>query len=123
MPSFQTFVLVVAIITLILVLILIGYTLQASTASHWPPLVGDCPDYWVDMSNNGKMCANVQNLGSCTSPSSGQKYYTMDFSQGSFLGGEGRCAKYKWAKNCGVEWDGITAGVSNPCAAQEIKTS
>ncbi len=118
MPAFQTIVLVVAIIILILILVLIGYALKTSKAAQWPPLIGDCPDYWIDMSGNGAMCTNVQNLGNghCTS-SDWDNYYTMDFTNASFLGGNGRCAKYQWAKDCGVEWDGITSGVPNPCDA------
>jgi len=119
MPTFQTIVLVIAIVILILVLVLIGFALNKASMSNWPPLIGECPDYWTDMSGNGSMCANVMNLGNeqCVTPANGKDYFTMDFTNSSFLGGNGMCAKYQWARNCGVEWDGITSGVSNPCDA------
>jgi hypothetical protein len=118
MPSFQKFVLFLAIIILIIVLVLIGYSLQKASTSIWPPLVGECPDFWVDLSGNGSQCTNVKNLGNGTcKPSGSQKYLTMDFTKPIFSGGNSLCAKYQWATNCGVTWDGITYGVSNPCDA------
>ena len=40
----------------------------------------------------------------------------MNFDQAPFNGTDGNCAKFKWANKCGLTWDGITYGVSNPCA-------
>jgi len=118
MQAFQKIVLFSAIIILIIVLVLIGYALRKSSSSVWPPLIGDCPDFWVDLSGNGAQCTNVQNLGNGTcKPLASQKYLTMDFTQPIFNGGNALCAKYQWATNCGVTWDGITYGVSNPCDA------
>jgi len=99
-------------------LVLIGYTLKKGTASVWPPIIGDCPDYWVDMSGNGAQCVNVKDLGNGNcKPGGSDKHLTMDFTQPAFTGGNGLCAKYTWANACGVTWDGITYGVSNPCDA------
>lgn len=118
MQTFQKVVLFAAIIILILVLVFIGYALHKARASVWPPLIGDCPDYWVDMSGNGAMCTNVKNLGNGTcKPSGSDTFLKMDFTQPAFSGGNGLCAKYTWANNCGVSWDGITYGVTNPCDA------
>jgi hypothetical protein len=39
----------------------------------------------------------------------------MNFNQSPFNTSNGTCAKYTWATNCGVTWDGITSGVPNPC--------
>lgn len=98
MQTFQKIVLFTAIVILILILVFIGYALQKSKASVWPPLIGDCPDYWVDMSGNGSMCTNVKNLGNGNCPPSGSnKYQVVDFSQPAFTGGNGSCAKYTWA--------------------------
>lgn len=118
MQTFQKVVLFLAIIILILVLIFIGFSLHKARSAEWPPIIGDCPDYWVDMSGNGSHCVNVKDLGNgkCK-PSGSQKHLTMDFSSAAFKGGNGLCAKYTWAQNCGVTWDGITYGVNNPCDA------
>ena len=47
-------------------------------------------------------CKNVKGLGTgvCTDPA--------NFSAKKYQGIAGRKAKCKWAKGCGVEWDGIT---------------
>lgn len=113
--NFQKLVLTIAIVVLIIILIIIGSTLsKASTEEEWPPVVGDCPDYWVDMSGNGEACFNSHNLGTCNVPSDGEKN-TMNFNQAPFTDENGNCAKYTWAKKCRVTWDGITSGVQNPC--------
>ena len=118
MQTFQKVVLFAAIIILILVLVFIGYALHKARASVWPPLIGDCPDYWVDMSGNGAMCTNVKNLGTC--PSGGKSNLIMDFNVAPYNGANSSCAKYTWAKNCGISWDGITYGVDNPCANPSV---
>lgn len=113
--SFQTIVLTSAVVILIILLVVIGITLSnASTDTYWPPIVGDCPDYWVDMSGNGGACLNSHSLGRCNIPREGEEI-TMNFNQSPFTGSNGTCAKYNWATACQVTWDGITSGVSNPC--------
>ena len=115
MNSFQKIVLIVAIITLIVTLIFIGVTLSYAKNDQWPPMVPDCPDYWmIDGSGNNSKCINVKNLGTCP-PQSGEKHLTMDFNTPLYTGSNGTCAKYTWAKKCGITWDGITYGVGNPC--------
>jgi hypothetical protein len=113
--NFQKIVLTIAIIILIVMLVVIGITLSKSSSSEvWPPIVGQCPDYWVDLSGNGEACLNSHNLGKCNLPTPDNKS-TMNFNQAPFIGDSGTCAKYKWATNCQVTWDGITSGVKNPC--------
>jgi hypothetical protein len=121
MEGFQKSVLVIAIITLILTLVLIGLALNsAKNNMSWPPLVGSCPDYWVDLSGNGAACFNPKKLGHCNIPTSASEKNTMDFSGSIFTGDDGLCNKKKWATNCSdpnnpVTWDGITYGVVDPC--------
>lgn len=113
--TFQKLVLTIAIVVLIIILIIIGSTLSKSSAEEeWPPIVGDCPDYWVDMSGNGEACFNRHNLGICNVSNDGENG-TMNFNQSPFTDENGHCAKYNWAKKCRVTWDGITSGVQNPC--------
>lgn len=113
--NFQKTIAVIALILLILLLVWIGASLtKSSSSTSWPPIVGDCPDYWLDMSGSGQSCFNSKRLGTCNLPSKGNPN-TMNFSVNPFSSSNGECAKYKWAKACGVTWDGITSGVSNPC--------
>ena len=120
---FQKIVLTIAIILLLVILVVIGLVLsKASVQENWPPIVGECPDYWVDMTGNGEACFNRHNLGRCNVPSV-QNKNTMNFNQSPFTGDNGTCAKYNWAKNCQVTWDGITSGVSNPCDTSNTDTS
>ena len=114
--NFQKIVLTIAIILLIISLVVIGYGLStAKQEAVWPPMTGDCPDYWVDMSGNGAKCVNTHSLGTCNIPTKGEDN-SMDFSGPEFSGSNGLCAKYTWAKNCDVTWDGINSGTSNPCS-------
>jgi hypothetical protein len=115
MEAFQKIILFGAIIILIIALVFIGVSLSHAKDQQWPPMTPECPDYWVmDGSGNNASCINVKNLGTCPAQS-GQKHLTMDFNGSAFTGSNEMCAKYTWAKNCGVSWDGITYGVNNPC--------
>ena len=119
MANFQGIVLIITVILLIIAIILIAIVLMNSKASaQWPPLIGDCPDYWVDMSGNGAKCINMHDLGSCPKHS-GEKHLTMDFTVDPYIGSNGLCSKYQWAQGCGVTWDGISYGYGavNPCDA------
>jgi hypothetical protein len=115
MDTFQKIVLFSAIIILIITLIFIGTTLSYSKDQEWPPMVPECPDYWmIDGSGNNATCINIKDLGTCP-PESGNKHQKMNFNSAAFTGSNEMCAKYTWAKKCGVSWDGITYGVNNPC--------
>jgi hypothetical protein len=115
MATFQKIILVIAIVILILALVVIGIALSYSKAQIWPPMVPACPDYWsIDGSGNNATCINVKDLGTCP-PNSGSAHLTMNFNNPPYTGSQGNCSKYTWATNCGVTWDGITYGVSNPC--------
>ena len=113
--SFQKVVLTAATVLLIVILVVIGVSLsKASVEENWPPVVGECPDYWVDLSGNGEACFNSHSLGRCNIPKEGNKN-TMNFNQSPFTGENGVCSKYNWATACKITWDGITSGIKNPC--------
>lgn len=113
--NFQKIILTTSTIVLIVILIFIGLSLSKSSKTElWPPIVGECPDYWTDMSGNGEACFNRHNLGKCNIPSKDNQN-TMNFNQYPFIGSNGMCSKYKWATACNITWDGITSGVKNPC--------
>jgi hypothetical protein len=104
MSTFQTTVMSIAIVLLILCLIFIGISLYRNKYNKdFPPILANCPDYWIDESetNNGSKCVNKQNLGNL------QCDKTMDFSGSMWSGDAGLCAKSKWAKSCDLTWDGI----------------
>ena len=119
--NFQSIVLTIAILLLIVTLIFIGIALSKSKYTNvWPPITGDCPDYWVDLSGNGEACYNNKNLGAqnCSQSTYNSSYKdkkVMDFTTPAFSGDNGTCTKATWANKCGISWDGITYGVSNPC--------
>jgi len=82
-----------------------GYALyNKKEEDKFPPVQSECPDYWkVQRGGDGvPMCVNMQGLGSKNC----QK--EMDFSKFPFIGSNGSCNKQKWARKCGVSWDGIT---------------
>jgi len=79
----------------------------------YPPIVADCPDYWLNEPEDNKsssnvdvdkkqLCYNVKNLGNASCNK------TMDFTTSYWQGSEGKCHKSKWAKDCDLTWDGIT---------------
>lgn len=62
MATFQSIVLIIAIVLLIICLIIIGVSLANSKKNQvWPPMIGQCPDYWIDLSGNPQ-CLNVCKL-------------------------------------------------------------
>jgi hypothetical protein len=118
--NFQKILLFLATLILIIVLVTIGVMLSKTKNAEvkWPPVIGQCPDYWIDEKSNGEACFNAKHLGKCNIPTE-ENDATMNFNQSPFTGVNGICNKFKWAKSCGVTWDGITSGVSNPCNKEE----
>jgi hypothetical protein len=106
MADFKKQVIGTAIGLLIFAILVISLLLyNGSSKDTWPPVVSECPDYWidkVDKDGNSKKCFNIHNLGK----SSCEK--TMDFSTNPWSGSTGDCRKYKWSKSCRLTWDGIT---------------
>tara|TARA_B110000305_G_scaffold61519_1_gene68253 strand:- start:303 stop:656 length:354 start_codon:yes stop_codon:yes gene_type:complete len=106
MTKFQRSVIGIASSILIITLVLVGITLYHSKKNQdWPPVVSDCPDYWITRDSNdedGAVCYNANNLGSA---SCNKK---MDFSKQAWQGSTGTCRKSQWAKKCKLTWDGIT---------------
>jgi energy-coupling factor transporter transmembrane protein EcfT len=113
--AFQKIVAMIAIIILAINLVFIAIALENSKNENWPPIVASCPDYWLsDGSGNNLTCTNIRDLGTCQ-PQGGDRHLTMKFNSPPFTGANGTCAKYTWANNCKIAWDGINYGVNNPC--------
>ena len=117
--SFQQIVLTIAIIFLILILVVIGYSLSNSkTDKNWPPIVANCPDYWEDITDStlaavgSVKCKNTQSMGTCVADK-------------IFVKTDTPCDKYKWAISCGATWDGITYGYGQykPCDTKPPSSS
>ena len=104
MATFQEIVMTTATIILIISLCFIGLALyRQKYNADYPPVIANCPDYWIDASGNGSNCTpdGVNSNGTCTSK--------MDFTAPNWNGqGTGACNKYKWAQSCNLTWDGIT---------------
>jgi hypothetical protein len=123
MEGFQKIVLFIAIILLIIALVFIGISLSYSKDPEWPPMIPQCPDYWlIDGSGNNTTCTNIKDLGTCP-PQNGSKHLVMNFNTPVYTGANWVCSKYTWATNCGLTWDGITYGVNNPCQAPSPSSS
>ena len=112
MVNFQMGTLIIASIILIITLSFVAISFSnIKTDSKYPPVVSDCPDYWISQSDtNGNICVNNhENLGNpdCSK--------TVDFSQVQWLGEVGACNKKTWAKSCNLTWDGVTNSNKNTC--------
>ncbi len=114
MANFQSIVMTVAIVLLVLCLIMIGVALyRHKYDSAYPPVVADCPDYWIDMGEGDEeTCTNVHNLGN---PSCAK---SMNFNTGPWASSDGLCNKSKWAKACNLTWDGVTNN-KNACPSTD----
>jgi|TARA_Y100000389_G_C17469090_1_gene528621 hypothetical protein len=97
--TFQKVIVIIAIIILVVMLFSITYLFKNMKNSvDYPPIVAECPDYWTITKSN--TCENTKKLGhGCTS---------KNFDTPKYKGHSGKIEKCKWAKNCGVIWDGIT---------------
>tara|TARA_B100001093_G_C26168370_1_gene734652 strand:+ start:81 stop:419 length:339 start_codon:yes stop_codon:yes gene_type:complete len=108
--NFQKSVIVSACILLIISLSIIGYLLYKNKSEKkYPPVLADCPDYWLSDSSNSQLCYNDYKLGNCLG--------SVDFSQSKYQGDDGGCEKAKWANGCNVTWTGITSN-PNICGTQ-----
>ena len=71
----------------------------------FPPFKSLCPDYWkVQGTGNNLKCINVKNLGNCNHGDNN----SASFQDDKYKGKHGICAKSRWARLCGVTWNGVT---------------
>ena len=114
--NYNKTVLVVASVLLILGLVIIGFFITSTQKnSSYPPVIGDCPDYW-DVSydtNKKKICTHRSiNSGpasaSATTSASCRSYPVALFTASGSSDNDIICEKNKWAKRCNIHWDGIT---------------
>ena len=106
--TFNSIVLQIAIILLIITLAFIGYVINKSirgSTVQFPPVTGICPDYWSAEDISGAtMCINNIRIGNVNNPDC-DKFDTNTMST--------TCDKYSFAKMCSISWDGITNNQDN----------
>lgn len=107
MESFYIIVVVVAIVSLILCLVMVGITLQSQQGNKpvFPKLQNVCPDGWKVTSTD----CTLPTGATLTAASMG------DFSANVWDAGFKRktadpsiCDKKKWAVTNGIQWDGVS---------------
>jgi hypothetical protein len=104
MNTFQKTVMGIALVLLLITLGIVWISISNSKYSKkFPPVVAECPDYWL---REKKLCVNKKQLGN------GNCHGSMDFTNSAqWDGNEGICNKQKWAKGCNLTWDGVTNNV------------
>lgn len=103
--SFQSFVVNIALLVLIITFAVIGFLMYKGKNTFVSDniVIGECPDYWEMVKrNNRNVCVNNKNLGKSNCSKS------IDFSEPRWNKTDGGCYKYNWAKMCDLTWDGIT---------------
>ena len=101
MATFQKIVSYTAIVLFLILMIVLAILMaRAKMNTKYPPQIGSCPDYWQKDASTGN-CLNVKNLGiNCPSPA--------NFNTSEYLGPDGLKNKCNFAKNCSIEWDGVS---------------
>jgi len=121
--NYNKTVLVVASVLLILGLVIIGFFItSAQKNSTYPPVIGDCPDYWDVGYNttNKKICTNRRSINSGRASNDCRTYPVASFSVAGTSDNDIICEKNKWAKRCNIHWDGITNN-SQACLRTTIR--
>ena len=119
MNEFNTMVLNVAVIVFIIALVIVGYILYFSIRnSSFPPFDTQCPTYYR-LDASGQNCkfdestysSSITYPSLAVAPTSGDNCVTVPvstFNGNGFSRDEVLCAKNRWARRCGVFWDGVT---------------
>ena len=103
--NFYKFISLLAIVVLIICLAFVATALQTSSSEKvFPPHISECPDFYVKNANDECVAQFDVSNTNCK---------TNDFSDSGFNNPgmglhSGICKKKNWAKDCGVNWDGIT---------------
>lgn len=99
--AFQKQVAYVALVIFIILMALMAL-MMAKAKEHqlYPPEVPPCPDYWENLGDH--KCKNTKGLGN------GQCDGEHSFKAKKYQGYKGRKEKKEFAKQCQIEWDGIS---------------
>tara|TARA_B100001769_G_scaffold271658_2_gene264819 strand:+ start:8611 stop:8958 length:348 start_codon:yes stop_codon:yes gene_type:complete len=104
---FNSIVMIVATVILILTLTMIGVALKnQKNLMSFPPIISECPDYYeIGVIGQDTICNKKSGLDISKDIETCNK---LKISNASYQGTGGLCEKRKWAENCGVTWDGVT---------------
>ena len=111
--NFQKKALGVALLILTFCIAVMSYANFKNQAIEFPPLINDCPDYFVHDPDaaGGATCTATSGVYSATD----SRFITLT---GDFLptNANSMCKKKAWAQENAVTWDGITNDISlSPC--------
>ena len=109
--EFNKIVLTIAIVVLLIALIVLGIFLSKSMFEDtYPPVISDCPDYWDVSYNtaNDVICTNISTINSGKGTNECSNYEVNQFLNEGTEINDVICNKQKWAKSCGITWDGVT---------------
>jgi len=104
----------IMIVVLIICLAIVGTTIAYSNDNvKYPPITSECPDYYKKVDTN---CVSQVTDINGRDNYNGNSCTDVNFSSDSFPNRDNTgmgpasalCGKKKWAKRCGVNWDGIT---------------
>ena len=115
MASFETIVLIIAVIILIICLTGVGVAIYFNKYSTvFPPISATCPDGYTTSSantNSSKTICTNSNLPSSIPQSCG----SIQVNSPQYTGKNGLCQKYKWTQLCHASWPGVTEESTNQC--------
>lgn len=143
MKFYKNALIIASIVLLIILAVIASLLLFGKNKVAYPPVVSECPDYWVDVAylktpdgkkhlnnqtihdavkiaQNDSDCINFKKVGTCTNNPS-----QLIIDPNSFSGSEGvyngskMCAQFQWASDCDLTWDGIT-NRDNICSYPKI---
>tara|TARA_A100001015_G_C14965741_1_gene702864 strand:- start:1017 stop:1385 length:369 start_codon:yes stop_codon:yes gene_type:complete len=110
--NFYKLICIITIVLLIACLTAIGVAIHASSKKViFPPNISDCPDFYVRRYNKNKKkgkCEATFPLPTKDSGCNGRSFSADKFNNPGMGPTSGICMKKKWARNCKVNWDGIT---------------
>ena len=117
--NFYKTTLTIMIVVLIICLAVIGTTIAYSNDNvKFPPITSKCPDYYK-LTDTNSCVSQISEIGTSPINFKGNSVSCNDVNfnnaanfpnkDNSGMGPESAlCEKKKWAKNCGVNWDGVT---------------
>ena len=118
MGEFQSIVMTVAIILLILCMAAIGAIMYYDEKDvAYPPVIANCPDFWQEKhgEDGSEVCVPNADIALPHIKEGCLPEY-IDFNTPEYTGKSGNCQKKLWAEGCGFSWDGLTQPSSrNPC--------
>ena len=120
MGEFQSIVITVAIILLILCMAAIGAIMYYDEKDvDFPPVIANCPDFWQEKrgESGSEVCVPYRDIGLPGSDNPSCYPDSIDFNVPEYTGKAGTCKKKLWAQGCGFSWDGITntSSARDPC--------